>query len=152
MLQLRGNNYITLKKCEADKNSQEIYVYEKLPLIACKTNGDYGIVNGEEFIVKSFNEKFIILKSDDPKISKDISVKAADLTKIFYPAYCLTIHRVQGTTFDGPYKIFEWEILDNKLKYVALSRSTHKNNINFVTLQKPKRYTPTVVCVDMTAK
>jgi hypothetical protein len=64
----------------------------------------------------------------------------------------MTVHRSQGSTFEGPYTIFEWEIMDPKLKYVALSRGTNKKNINFATLQKPKRYTPTVVCVDMTGK
>ena len=136
----------------ADKNSQEIYVYENLPLTACKTNGDYNVTNGEEFMVKDFNEKIVILKSCDPTDPKDISVKAEFLTKIFYPAYCLTVHRSQGTTIEGPYTIFEWEHMHKRLKYVALSRATHKNNINFVTLQKPKRYTPTVVVVDMTHK
>ena len=53
-VKLRGNNYLTLKKFEADKNSQEIYVYENLPLIACKTSGDYNVTNGEEFMVKDF--------------------------------------------------------------------------------------------------
>src|SRR5690606_8708551 len=111
MLQLRGNHYMTLKKCEADKNSQEIYVYENLPLMACKTNGDYNITNGEEFIVKSFHDKFVILKSED---SKDIPIKATDLTKLFYPAYCMTVYRSQGITFEGSYTIFEWEIMDPK--------------------------------------
>ena len=145
MLKLRGNNYLTLKKFEADKNSQEIYVYENLPLIACKTSGDYNVTNGEEFMVKDFNEKIVILKSCDPTDPKDISVKAEFLTKIFYPAYCLTVHRSQGTTFEGSYTIFEWEHMHKRLKYVALSRATKKSNINFVTFAKTKCDKPIVV-------
>ncbi len=113
-----------LKKCVADKNSQDIYVYENLPIIACKTNGSYGIVNGEEFTVKSFDDKYVVLKSD-----KDILIKTNDLTKIFYPAYCLTVHRAQGSAFEESFSIFEWDIMDERLKYVALSRATKKLSI-----------------------
>ena len=128
MLKLRGSNFMELKKCAADKNSQDIYVYENLPIIACKTNCEYGIVNGEEFTVKSFDDKHVIINAD-----KNISIKTNDLTKIFYPAYCLTVHRAQGSTFEGSFSIFEWELMDERLKYVALSRATKKSNINFAS-------------------
>src|SRR4051794_24912948 len=73
---------------------------------------------------------------------KKCSIKATDMTKLFYVSYCDRAS-TQGITFEGLYTIFEWELMDPKLKYVALSRGTNKKNINFATLQKPKRYTPT---------
>ena len=52
--------------------------------------------------------------------------------RLFYVAYCITIHKSQGTTFDFPYTIHEWshKRFDARLKYVALSRATNLENIN----------------------
>ena len=54
------------------------------------------------------------------------NIEISDIANYFYPAYCITVHRSQGTTFDHPYTIFEWDLMDERLKYVALSRSTKK--------------------------
>ena len=48
----------------------------------------------------------------------------------FYVAFCITIHKSQGSTFDEPFTIHEFDKLDRRLKYVALSRSTQIENIN----------------------
>jgi hypothetical protein len=50
--------------------------------------------------------------------------------KLFYVAFCITVHRSQGSTFNHPYTIHQFELFDERLKYVALSRSTDKNLIN----------------------
>jgi ATP-dependent exoDNAse (exonuclease V) alpha subunit len=52
--------------------------------------------------------------------------------KLFYPAYCITIHRSQGATFNFPYTIHEFNRLGKKLRYVALTRSTNMNFINII--------------------
>ena len=51
---------------------------------------------------------------------------------VFYVAFCITIHKSQGSTFDHPYTIHDWghPSFDNRLKYVALSRTTKLENIN----------------------
>jgi ATP-dependent exoDNAse (exonuclease V) alpha subunit len=51
---------------------------------------------------------------------------------MFYVAFCLTIHKSQGATFDKPYTIHEFDKLDKTLKYVAMSRATKKQIINIV--------------------
>ena len=51
---------------------------------------------------------------------------------MFYVAYAITIHKCQGETYDTPYTIHEWERLNKRLKYVALSRATDKNLINII--------------------
>ena len=50
----------------------------------------------------------------------------------FYPAYCITIHKSQGQTYDFPYTIHEWNRLNKKLKYVALTRATDIKLINII--------------------
>lgn len=124
----RNNNYVTIPRCKADKRSQDIDLYVGLPLIACKTVGKYDIANGEEFVVDSYNKVIVVLKSND--LVKKVAL--ADIGNYFYPAYCLTVHMSQGSTFTGAYTIYEWDKMNDKLKYVALSRSTKKEHINFV--------------------
>jgi hypothetical protein len=40
-----------------------------------------------------------------------------------------TIHKSQGASFNNKYTIHEWNRLDRRLKYVALSRATNENNV-----------------------
>ncbi len=42
------------------------------------------------------------------------------------------IHSVQGMSIDKPYTIHEFNRMDQKLKYVALSRATKHENINII--------------------
>ena len=51
---------------------------------------------------------------------------------MFNVAYCITTHKAQGATFDEPYTIHEFEKFDERLRYVALSRSTDIQLINII--------------------
>ena len=75
----------------------------------------------------------IIVVDEDGKEKKE-RIPFCDFQKLFYVAYCITIHRSQGSTFDHPYTIHEWDHprFDNRLKYVALSRTTKLENINII--------------------
>jgi len=42
------------------------------------------------------------------------------------------VHSSQGLTLDKPYTIHDWEKMHQKLKYVALSRSSSYENINIM--------------------
>ncbi len=46
--------------------------------------------------------------------------------------FYFTTHRAQGETIDTNYTINEWDKMDTKLRYVALSRATNKKYINIV--------------------
>ena len=52
---------------------------------------------------------------------KDINIK--DFQKYFLVAYGCTTHSAQGISIGEPYTIHEWDRMDQRLKYVALSRS-----------------------------
>ena len=41
----------------------------------------------------------------------------------------MTIHASQGETFKDPYTIYDWYMLCDKARYVALSRGTKLENI-----------------------
>ena len=49
---------------------------------------------------------------------------------MFYVAFCITCHKSQGQTFEKEYYIHEWSKFDSRLKYIALSRATEKENIH----------------------
>ena len=61
---------------------------------------------------------------------KTITINQDDFQHLFYIAYCITTCRSQGSSFNTPYKIHEWEKMDERLKYVALSRSSDIKLIN----------------------
>ena len=52
--------------------------------------------------------------------------------KLFYVAYAITTHKSQGETFNEPYTIHEWQHMDERLRYVALTRATTIENINIM--------------------
>ena len=61
---------------------------------------------------------------------KEIEIPINEFQKLFYVAFCITVHRSQGSTFNHSYTIHEFEKFDERLKYVALSRSVDKSLIN----------------------
>ena len=101
-------------------------VYKDLPVIARINNKTYDVANNESFTVKAVNKNSITVT--DGENEKPIQVK--DFAKLFYPAYCITTHKAQGTTIDKPFTIYEWRLFDKKLKYTALTRSTKKEYLN----------------------
>jgi ATP-dependent exoDNAse (exonuclease V) alpha subunit len=101
-----------------------------MPIISRRNNRDLGIYNNETFTIKEIrrNDDVIIIFDED----KEQPIPIVEFTKMFNVAYCMTCHRVQGSTFDEPYTIYEWEKFDERLRYVALSRSTDINLINII--------------------
>ena len=51
---------------------------------------------------------------------------------MFYVAFCTTVHKSQGETYNSEYTIHEFERFDESLKYVALSRATDVSLINIL--------------------
>ena len=97
-----------------------------MPIIARKTTEEYDIMNNETFTIYDINENtFKVIIHQTP-----VEFDNNEFQDLFNIAFCMTIHKSQGQTFDHHYSIYEWEKLDNRLKYVALSRSTNKMNIH----------------------
>jgi len=125
---------LTLPKLKYDKNSQTTILYKGTPIIARINEKKYDICNNETFIIKKIGKDSIIIEGedDDETISRNIEIPIKYFQRLFYVAYCITTHRSQGSTFTNAYTIHEFDLFDNRLKYVALSRSTSINNINIV--------------------
>ena len=119
---------LELKALDYDGNSQDVKLLAGTPIIARINNKGMNIYNNESYmIVKIQPTKGTLTATDGDKI---LEIKFGDFQRLFRPAYCITIHCSQGKTFDKPYSIHEWNKLCPRLKYVALSRSTCKENIN----------------------
>ena len=97
-----------------------------MPIIAKKTTDKYDIMNNETFYIKSINNEFFTIVVHQTPIQIDIK----EFQDLFNVAFCMTIHKSQGQTFDHKYRIYEWEKLNDRLKYVALSRATNKKYIH----------------------
>ena len=87
------------------------------------------IVNNERFVIDTIINGVIYYSNEMKKLQE---IKVDEFQNYFYVAYATTIHKSQACTFDFPYTIHEWEKLDTRLKYVALSRATKKKKINIM--------------------
>jgi ATP-dependent exoDNAse (exonuclease V) alpha subunit len=121
---------LELKALDYDPNSQDVRLCAGMPIISRRNNRDLGIYNNETFTIKEIRHKddVIIIFDED----REHPIPIAEFTKMFNVSYCITTHRAQGATFDEPYTIYEWDLFDERLRYVALSRATDINLINIV--------------------
>ena len=122
-------NKITFEPLQYDKNSQKITICEGMPIIARVNEKSFDIVNNEMFIVKQITEEVITISND---LKHEINIPTNKFNKLFYLAFCITIHKSQGATFNEKYTIYEWLKQNRKMKYVALSRATDEKNIQIV--------------------
>jgi len=129
----KTNKYLELNKLDYDDNSQDVKLIKDTPIIARKNYKELDIFNNEQFIIKNieFDKENIIIISDIDE-EKVINIPFDMFTRLFYPAYAITIYKSQGSTFDYPFTIHEWHhgLFNDRLRYVALSRSTTIDNIN----------------------
>ncbi len=126
----KQGQFIKLEKLWYDDNSQDVILISQTPIIArCSYKDDnIKIANNEMFYIDKVNYNRITVKNDKRKfiISGDM------FQKLFYVAYAITTHKSQGETFNEPYTIHEWQHMDERLRYVALTRATTIENINIM--------------------
>jgi GTPase SAR1 family protein len=147
MLNHRGESYMEIIKDEQSETnsdySQTTYLYEGLPLRCRKSEkkGDISIKNGDQFIVKSLDEKNVILMRDNTKFSnynKDDEVEeitypiTGNFINIFNPNYAMTVHNSQCQSFDEHYVMWECEKYTVRMLNTAIGRSRKLEYIHFV--------------------
>jgi ATP-dependent exoDNAse (exonuclease V) alpha subunit len=141
----RSHESIFIPRVAKMKKSEDLWVYEGLPVIAIVTRKeeemDTKIANTDEYEVLSFNkDKRLIrlaLKDSDGHVTNEvIKVNFDKFARLFRAAYCITVHAAQGTTIkDTPYTIYDYDHprFDKRLKYVALSRAS---DIRFINIDR----------------
>jgi ATP-dependent exoDNAse (exonuclease V) alpha subunit len=120
---------IKLDKLSYDPNSQEVRLFPRVPIIAKISDKENNIANNQMFTVHHVTDDSVYIQ-DESKTK--ILIPIHDFQRMFYVAYAITIHKCQGETYNEPYTIHEWERLNKRLKYVALSRATSKDLINII--------------------
>ena len=66
------------------------------------------------------------------KNDRKVIIKSSGFQTLFCVGYAFTTHSCQGMTINEPYTIHDFDRMHKKLKYVALSRATKKDNINII--------------------
>jgi ATP-dependent exoDNAse (exonuclease V) alpha subunit len=112
------------------KISQDVYLCEFTPLISITNKKHFDIVNSERFEVEDFDDEFVTITNTLK--TKHIDVPLDKFQKFFHVAYSLTSHKSQGATLNVPHTIHEWNLMNNKCKYVSLSRSSKWEYVNLV--------------------
>jgi ATP-dependent exoDNAse (exonuclease V) alpha subunit len=125
---------LELAKLKYDKNSQNVRLLPKTPIIARINAKDYDIFNNEIFTIKKidYDSEMILITDDVQTERQPIEIPIKEFQRLFYVAYCITVCRSQGSTYDHEYTLHEFERYDNRMKYVALSRATDIKHINIV--------------------
>ena len=122
-----GKKYI-LEANKHDCESQEVTLYKNLPIICKKNDESLELINNEQFVVCKITDSEVHIKNDIKKLIIDMN----KFQEYFYPAYCITIFKAQGQTYNFPYSVHQWNRLDKRLKYVALTRSCDIKFINII--------------------
>ena len=103
-------------------------------LVAIKKDEDGRFYNNQEFCITDWCNDEAVLECRTTQES--ITVRADVLYKCFNYNFASTIHRSQGSTYDEPYSIWEWDMMvgseGNALKYVAVSRTKSLQHINIM--------------------
>ena len=81
-----------------------------MPVIARITTEDFS--NNDQFIVQKVSTDIIIFTDGQATME----IETADFTRCFNLAYCITIHCVHGNSYDFPYTISQFDMLDARLK------------------------------------
>jgi ATP-dependent exoDNAse (exonuclease V) alpha subunit len=126
----RTRYYFRLPKLQYDENSQDVILVRKTPLIAKVNNSKLNLINNERYTITKIdvdNQEITVQNNRN-----EITIDSSDFQKLFRVGYAFTIHACQGMSIETPYTIWEWERLNKKLKYVALSRAVRKEHINII--------------------
>jgi ATP-dependent exoDNAse (exonuclease V) alpha subunit len=118
-----------VKKLTYDDNTQDFTLGVGMPIISRINYKSLDVVNNELFKVKAIKHDFIVVQNE----MRTLEIPKNKFNMLFVIAFCMTIHRSQGATFDENYTIHEWKHLDKRLKYVALSRAS---DINLVKINE----------------
>jgi len=122
------------------KQSQDMTIYNGLPVIAMRTKWDKedGLLfaNSETFEVCDFGDDYISVYNERPdengnKEAYIYNCPIEDFNKYFVMNYCSTTHKAQGETITENFTIYDWEAMNTKLKYTALSRAKKVEQVYF---------------------
>jgi ATP-dependent exoDNAse (exonuclease V) alpha subunit len=87
------------------------------------------LINNQRFVIKKIGPLQMTIQ-DDSGNKRDIYNN--EFQNFLLVAYATTIHSAQGLSIGENYTIHEWNRLDERLKYVSLSRARNYENIHIM--------------------
>ena len=122
-------DFIQCSKWEKNDKTQDVKLFEGMPIVSYKNNDKLKIYNSEMFTIDKIDKEaktFTVIHKEE-----ELTFQASEFKFNFYPAFCITVHVSQGCSFNEPYTIWDWSFkaMDKSAKYVALSRATKYENI-----------------------
>ncbi len=120
-----------LTRCKKNP-THDIKIFKGMPIIASSTKEQGAVcVNNEEFIITELTADKLTAESTRPDGTHKVEIETKDFNFYFLVAYCITTHKAQGSTIAGQMTLWDWEQMDTKLKYTAITRATGYDKINF---------------------
>ena len=115
---------LELPALDYSQNSQDVKLTAGTPLIARVNHRDHDLNNNEMWVITKINKTKGTVSMKEEDGDRTMEIDNDEMQKLFNPAWCITCHKSQGSTYDHPYTIHEFHKMDSRMKYVALSRST----------------------------
>ena len=120
---------LKLEALSYDKRTQKVILNKGVPIISKVNSEDMNLVNNQRFVIEKIGPLQMTIQ-DDSGNERDIYNN--DFQKYFLVAYATTCHSAQGLSIGENYTIHEWDRFDQRLKYVALSRSRELEYIHIM--------------------
>jgi len=136
---LKKEGDLFISENDNDEQTQDMYIYEGLPIIAKKTKRDGDnllFANSETFNVGNIDDEYISVYCERPDENGEKEMYIYDCPKeefkdYFLMNYCSTTHKSQGETITENYTIYDWKHMTTKIKYTALSRAKNYEQVSF---------------------
>jgi hypothetical protein len=126
------------------KYPQDALIYPNVPIIAYKTHydediQDYLCVNSENFVIDDvsiYDDKINLysIRPDDNgnEMIHRISIDKNKFHNYFLLNYCTTTHKAQGDTIDENINIYDWDAMNKKLRYTAITRVKKMSQVGII--------------------
>ena len=111
------------------KRSQDVILNKGVPIISKVNNEEMGLINNQRFKISKISTFDITIKDD---FKNEMKININDFQKYFLVAYATTTHSSQGMSIGENYTIHEFDRMDQRLKYVSLSRSREYSYIHIM--------------------
>ena len=104
--------------------------------MAYRTSLNKKYYNSEDFVVVGFDDEYFYLKTP-PGDTIKIDIKFTNHVK---PLYAIAVHKAQGMTIHKPYAIYEYDKMKHDILYVALTRTSKEEYVNFcgIKIHRPR--------------
>ena len=128
--EMHAKKYNKVKEVKGYGNTK-ILLHKNLQLLAYRSSLAKKYYNSEDFTVVDFDDEHFSLKSAEGETIK-VDIK---FTNHFKPFYAITVHKAQGMTINNPYSIYEYDRMKHNMLYVALTRTSKEEYVNFCDMK-----------------